>query len=61
MDNPSFKEDHISQIPALQMFVKLGYKYLNPDEVLSLRKNKLNNVILDNILIDQLKRINQIN
>jgi hypothetical protein len=24
MDTPSFKEDHISQIPALQMRVNLG-------------------------------------
>jgi hypothetical protein len=28
MDTPSFKEDHISQIPALQMLVNLGYTYL---------------------------------
>ena len=25
MDTPSFKEDHISQIPALQMLVNLGF------------------------------------
>lgn len=25
MDTPSFKEDHIGQIPALQMLVNLGY------------------------------------
>lgn len=25
---PSFIEDHISQIPALQMLMKLGYRYL---------------------------------
>jgi hypothetical protein len=25
MDTPSFKEDHISQIPALQMLMNLGY------------------------------------
>jgi hypothetical protein len=28
MDTPIFKEDHISQIPALQMLVNLGCKYL---------------------------------
>ena len=27
MEIPSFKEDHISQIPALQMLVNLGYTY----------------------------------
>ena len=32
MDTPSFKEDHISQIPALQMLVRLGYAYLSPAE-----------------------------
>ena len=61
MDKPSFKEDHISQIPALQMFIKLGYNYLNPEEALALRYNKLGNVILEDILIEQLKRINRIN
>ena len=25
MDTPSFKEDHISQIPALQMLVNSGF------------------------------------
>ena len=34
MDTPSFKEDHISQIPALQLLQKLGYIYLSPDEAL---------------------------
>ena len=28
MDTPSFKEDHISQIPALQMFMNLGYAHV---------------------------------
>jgi hypothetical protein len=27
METPSFKEDHISQIPALQMLVNLGYVF----------------------------------
>lgn len=28
MDTPGIKEDHISQIPALQMLVNLGNTYL---------------------------------
>jgi hypothetical protein len=28
MNTPSFKEDHISQIPALQMLANLGCMYL---------------------------------
>lgn len=58
MDTPSFKEDHISQIPALQLLQKLGYKYLSQDEALQLRGNKTTNVILEDILRKQLKEIN---
>lgn len=60
MDTPSFKEDHISQIPALQLLQKLGYTYLSPDEALELRGNKTTNVILEKILRNQLKEINSI-
>ena len=35
----SFKEDHISQIPALLMLEKLGYTYLTPDEAPALLAN----------------------
>jgi len=58
MDTPSFKEDHISQIPALQMLQKLGYTYLSPDEALQARSNKTTNVILEDVLRKQLKEIN---
>ena len=58
METPSFKEDHISQIPALQLLQNLGYTYLSPDEALALRGNKTTNVILDGILRAQLKVIN---
>ena len=60
MDTPSFKEDHISQIPALQLLQKLGYTYLSPDEALELRGNKTINVILEKVLRTQLKEINSI-
>ncbi len=58
MDTPSFKEDHISQIPALQLLQKLGYQYLSPDEALQLRGSKTTNVILEEVLRKQLKEIN---
>src|SRR5579863_2141272 len=58
MDIPSFKEDHISQIPALQMLQKLGYTYLSPEEAEKLRAGKTSNVLLDDILRKQLKEIN---
>ena len=60
MQTPSFKEDHISQIPALQLLQKLGYTYLSPEEALELRGNKTSNVILEKVLRNQLKEINSI-
>ncbi|MBR5238237.1 MAG: type I restriction endonuclease subunit R [Paludibacteraceae bacterium] len=56
----SFKENNISQIPALKMLRKLGYKYLSPDEVMRLRGNSTSNVLLEPILRDQLKKINTV-
>lgn len=56
----SFKENNISQIPALKMLQKLGYKYLSPDEVMRLRGNSMSNVLLEPILRDQLTRINSV-
>lgn len=60
MDIPSFKENHISQIPALQMLQKLGYQYLSQEEALQLRGNKTANVLLEDILRKQLREINSI-
>jgi len=60
MNTPSFKEDHISQIPALQMLINMGYTYLSQEEALQARGNKTSNVILDDILRKQLKEISSI-
>ncbi len=60
METPSFKEDHISQIPALQILVKLGYTYLSPAEAERLRGGKSTNVLLEDVLRKQLKEINSI-
>lgn len=56
----SFKEDHISQIPALQLLQKLGYIYLTPDEVNNLRGGSRTQVLLEPILRKQLREINSI-
>ncbi len=53
---PSMKEDHISQVPALQLLQNLGYTYLTPEEALAHRSSKTRNVILDDILAGQLCR-----
>lgn len=60
MNTPSFKEDHISQIPALQMLVRLGYAYLSPAEAERQRGGKTTNVLLEEVLRKQLKEINSI-
>lgn len=60
METPSFKEDHISQIPALQMLVNLGYTYLSPSEADRQRGGKTSNILLEDVLRKQLKEINSI-
>ena len=57
---PSFIEDHISQIPALQLLQSLGWEYLTPQEATSLRGGKRSSVILEGVLIPQLRKLNKI-
>lgn len=57
---PSFLEDHISQIPALQLLQHLGWRYLTPGEAVALRGGKLGNVLLEPVLVEQLRRLNRI-
>jgi type I restriction enzyme R subunit len=61
MNTPSFQEDHISQVPALQLLQNFGYTYLRPQEVHLERKGKLSNVLLEGILAQQLRKLNRIN
>jgi type I restriction enzyme, R subunit len=51
-------EKHQSQIPALQLLVALGFTPLSPAEAVRLRGGRLRNVVLDDVLADQLLRIN---
>ncbi|UWX54337.1 HsdR family type I site-specific deoxyribonuclease [Maribacter litopenaei] len=60
METPSFKEDHISQIPALQLLIKMGYTYINQQEANEARGDKLSNVLLEEILRKQLHKINSV-
>lgn len=60
METPSFIEDHISQIPALKLLMNLGWKYLTPDQALELRGQRTSNVLLEEVLRTQLKKINRI-
>ncbi|MBL7839392.1 MAG: type I restriction endonuclease subunit R [Cyclobacteriaceae bacterium] len=58
METASFREDHISQIPALLLLRKLGYNYVSQEDALQLRGNKFTNVLLETVLRKQLKAIN---
>ena len=60
MDSFRFDEKFLSQIPALQVLVNLGYQYLTPAEALAARGGKAGNVLLEEILRDQLKKLNRI-
>jgi len=46
MDTPSFKEDHISQVLALELLQKLGYQYITPQEAFAARGGRLASVLL---------------
>ena len=56
----STNEKDISQGPALQLLIRLGYHYLSPDHALAMRGGKRSNVLLEDVLYEQLKRLNRI-
>jgi type I restriction enzyme R subunit len=60
MDAFRFDEKYLSQIPALQVLINLGYQYLPPAEALAARGGKAGNVLLEEILREQLKKLNRI-
>jgi type I restriction enzyme R subunit len=57
---PSLLEDHVSQIPALQLLQNLGYAYLRREEVHLERGGKLSNALLEGVLEKQLRRLTRI-
>lgn len=59
-DVPSYREDHASQLPAIQLLINLGYTYVPPEEAVRLRGGKTGGVLLDGILESQLRKLNRI-
>jgi len=53
-------EKHLSQIPAIQLLVQMGYEYLSPAEALHERQGRTSNVLLEGVLRESLKEINGI-
>jgi type I restriction enzyme R subunit len=60
MDGFRFDEKYLSQIPAIQVLVNLGYQYLTPAEALAARGGRAGNPLLEEILREQLKKLNRI-
>lgn len=60
MNRISFKENDISQRPALELLAKMGYQYLSPEETMEMRDNKTSNVLLEEVLRQQLRQLNSI-
>ena len=60
MNRISFKENDISQRPALELLAKMGYQYLSPEEAMEMRDNKTSNVLLEEVLRQQLRQLNSI-
>lgn len=60
MTSFQFNESHLSQIPALQVLINLGFQYLSPSEALAARGGKASHVLLEEILREQLKKLNRI-
>lgn len=60
MEGFRFDEKYLSQIPALQMLVNLGFEYLTPEQALADRGGRLGNVLLEGVLRQQLKALNRI-
>ena len=56
----SFKENDISQRPALELLAKMGYQYLSPEETMEMRDGKTSNVLLEEVLRQQLRELNSI-
>lgn len=54
-------EKHLSQLPALQLLINLGYNYLSPGKALAEeRHSKTSNVLLEHTLYKQLSKLNKI-
>ena len=60
MNSFQINEKHLSQIPALQLLINLGFEFVTPSEALRERQEKFGNVIFETVLRNHLKEINRI-
>lgn len=57
-NTPDTRERALSQLPAIEQLINMGYKFLTRKENVEAREGNLNSVILEDILEEQLKEIN---
>ena len=55
-----FLEDLVSHLPALHLLQQLGCLYLTPTETAALRGGRKSRVVMEPILQQQLRKLNQI-
>mgnify|MGYP000881339987 FL=1 len=60
MTHFEINEKYLSQVPAVQLLINLGFEFISPAEALKERQGRASNVLLENILRRQLKEINRI-
>ena len=57
MNHDAYLEDNISKYPAIELLKKLKYIYISPEEC-EAQRGGLYNVILKDILLSQLEKLN---
>ncbi len=57
---PETREKLASQVPAVDLLMKLGFRYLSPAEALALRGGRRSEVLLAPILREQLTKMNRV-
>lgn len=60
MEGFRFNEKYLSQVPALQVLINLGYTYLMPELAMAARGGKPAQVVLEEVLRERLKKNNRI-
>lgn len=60
MPSHEYLEDLSSLLPAVHLLANVGYEYISPLEANKSRNNKLNQVVLEDILEKQIRKLNSI-
>ena len=55
IETPSYLEKVQSQLPALQLLMQLGWRYLPPEETVRMRGGRLGTTLLEPILLDHIR------